>query len=334
PWTLDKIADTAQRQRYREAPSQLDKSETAKVVLDCASCHRLEGGDNGMLTSARRIGPAAAMPAKGAGAYMLPVNYELHCSACHPLTFDTKVVNAEKKPLAVPHHLEPAQLADFLWGAYARSYVGDRKQLPARVKERLLNGPSKPARRPLPGKAPVLADDLAGEEILAHLAIDSDVSNSTDFLFKSKVSRAESYLPAGKTSCGECHYFTTDGTNKQIVPVGVKAVWLEHGKFNHVAHRAFDCRGCHANAYALEADGASLNRRASESATDVLIAGLESCRQCHSPAGGVNSDCAECHTYHNGDKWLQGLGAAARDPLERLGDVQQFLSGANSEHGP
>jgi Class III cytochrome C family len=173
---------------------------------------------------------------------------------------------------------------------------------------------------PLPGK-PI---DLDKTEEAARNEISREAREARVFLFKDRVQRAESYLFLGKTSCGECHTYEpeTGGTRKVAAP-GVKGVWFEHARFNHAAHRAVDCRACHAGAYT------------SGSAEDVLVPGIENCKQCHSPrkqgaggpVGGVRHDCVECHSYHHGDRPLQGPGAAARDPKQKM-DVPAFLRGA------
>jgi hypothetical protein len=322
PWTLGKIADKTARERYANAPWQSDKSDSAAVVLDCASCHRRDAGDLGIDLAKPPEGVATAdLTPRAAGAYMLPVNYEIHCSACHPLSFDAKLKNKDGQPLAVPHHLQPNEVQNFVWGAYADAY--SKKDLDQRIADALKAGP-KPS-RPLPGK-------LTAEEQAARDTVGRESLEAEQFLFKADVKRADGYLTSGKSACGECHVFEQAGASRKILPLQINNVWLAHAKFSHVAHRAFDCRGCHANAYAFEPDGKTLNKTASVDHADVLIAGVDGCRQCHAPSAGVRSDCTECHYYHNGDRSLQGLGAAVRDPHgkegpKRFTDVSQFLKG-------
>jgi predicted CXXCH cytochrome family protein len=319
PWTLGRIPEK-DRARYRDTPWQKEKGDkdTDPVVLNCASCHRLDAGDLGIDPAKKPQGiPSAELTPRAAGAYMLPVNYAAHCAACHPLTFDEKVKGADGQPLGVPHGLQPDEVRDFVWGAYAKANEG--KALDQRILDAAKAGP-KPS-RPLPGK-------LTEAEKAAREALGNQTQEAANFLFKSDVKRADSYLLTGKTSCGECHQIDKEGGADKVLPLQVNNVWLAHAKFSHVAHRAADCRLCHENAYA---DGP----RPSTVAADVLIGGLENCRQCHTPAAGVRSDCTECHLYHNGDRSLQGLGAAARDPhrqgrVDRFGEVKQFLQGTRN----
>jgi hypothetical protein len=324
PWTLGRIADKSTRERYADAPWQTDKADGAPVVLDCASCHRLDAGDFGIDPANKPAGvPAAELAPRAAGAYMLPVNYGVHCSACHPLTFDPNVKDKDGQVVSVPHRLQPDAVKNFVWGAYADAFL--RKNPDQPVGDALKAGP-KPS-RPLPGK-------LTEAERAARESVGKDTAQAEDFLFQKEVKRTDGYLYKGKTTCGECHVYDTAGGAMKIQPLMINAVWLARAKFNHVSHRAADCRICHPNAYAVDADGKTPNPKASVDSKDVLIEGIGNCRLCHNPSAGVRSDCTACHYYHNGDRPLQGLGAAARDPHEpgkdiprRFGTTEQFLRG-------
>lgn len=107
----------------------------------------------------------------------------------------------------------------------------------------------------------------------------------------------------------------------RVPPVGVPAVWLTKSRFDHVPHRAFDCRQCHAAAHP---DGADASRATDDVSpldnATVMIAGRESCTACHAPAGvdatgrtvgGARFDCVECHGYH-------GLGPHGAAPAHAL----------------
>lgn len=65
--------------------------------------------------------------------------------------------------------------------------------------------------------------------------------------------------------------------------------------FSHGAHEEVKCESCHEGA------------RTSSQTSDVLLPKIDSCRTCHSAAGGVHqsegnktvkSDCIMCHSYH------------------------------------
>lgn len=96
--------------------------------------------------------------------------------------------------------------------------------------------------------------------------------------------------------CGECHTVTGGGGRYQVVPVHQTARFLENGWFSHAAHKTETCESCH-------------RAPASNSANDLLLPDLRSCRTCHGgEASGakVATGCALCHNYHadDGAPWL------------------------------
>jgi hypothetical protein len=224
---------------------------------------------------------------------MLPVSYEIHCQTCHPLTFDP-----QRPELAVPHRVQPDKIKEFLQQTYTAEYLSQNP--------RLLERPV-PSRRPLPGKtAPV--EGPAEEKARRYI--------------EDKVSVAERILYAGKTTCGECHYYEKkDG----LVPQSIRAtevpeIWFAHARFDHRAHRAVSCQACHEQA------------ETSIVHTDVLIPRLAKCLECHDATkngSAARSDCTECHRYHNGDGIgvYQGPGAEARAPRLKFERSEDFLSG-------
>jgi hypothetical protein len=106
PWRLDQIPQQL-RERYR----QKGQGNNDAVRLDCASCHQLDSED----LAARPPQPLNELwLPRSPGAYLLPVVYELHCQACHPLTFDRRLPD-----LQVPHRLQPDAVHRHLEDLYA-----------------------------------------------------------------------------------------------------------------------------------------------------------------------------------------------------------------------
>ena len=96
-------------------------------------------------------------------------------------------------------------------------------------------------------------------------------------------------------ACFDCHQVQSTGSSQapfDIVPVRQISRYMHGGWFDHRAHETEDCESCHV---ASESD----------SARDVLLPGIETCRDCHggANAGGdlVASSCALCHSYHQDD---------------------------------
>ena len=104
--------------------------------------------------------------------------------------------------------------------------------------------------------------------------------------------------------CGECHTPSAAGGRFSVLPVTQVSRYLGHGWFTHAAHKQEKCTSCHA------ADR-------SNSASDLLLPDLKSCRSCHAgeaaPRGKVPSNCAMCHDYH---LTLQAPRGVARRPKQ------------------
>lgn len=102
-------------------------------------------------------------------------------------------------------------------------------------------------------------------------------------------------------ACYDCHGITPP-TAPGRVDYGIKPVtqtdrYMHKGWFSHEAHNDEDCSSCH-------------NAPASKMATDLLLPGIKTCRECHGgefqTASDVPSTCAMCHDYHpdDGAPWL------------------------------
>jgi len=107
-----------------------------------------------------------------------------------------------------------------------------------------------------------------------------------------------SIMPGGLTRsalredgiCGECHYPANNAGNTLAVhPVTQRSRFFQHGWFDHNAHEQEECTTCHA-------------ANTSSEASELLMPGLESCRDCHEGESAreaeVPSSCAMCHSYH------------------------------------
>jgi hypothetical protein len=210
-WTLGQVPSEL-RARYRAMQPEDRRKDTDLVELKCASCHQLDATDS------PAAGPGVNVPlARASGDYVLPVTYDQHCKACHPLTF-----NPSLPKVSVPHHLQPADVGRFLTGVYVAELVKD-----ADLAKKLTSG------RPLPKVNVSREEKEARARVAGH------------------VGRAEQYLYAGKSTCGLCHHFERgpgERLPRRIVPTAVPQVWYPHAKFSHRAHRAVDCLQCHEKA--------------------------------------------------------------------------------------
>jgi hypothetical protein len=295
---LEDIKDDGLRKQYMDL--QKTKNPKDKVQLECFSCHQMDVSD-----AQKNVSPLD-LPARSSGEYVLPVNYDQHCKACHPLTFSPDLPNVQ-----VPHHLQPEDVRRFLWGVFASQ---ETREIEKKVAE------EKPAPgRELPGR------DLVRQQKEAQERIRGKVVSAESFLYQTERDKALKFIFPGKTTCGECHEYAKkqgEMIPDRILPTKVPQLWYPHAKFSHYAHRAADCLTCHEGA------------RKSELHTDVLLPGRQNCLNCHSQSrwvdgkkfGGVREDCSTCHRYHQGDVPEAGIGARARGPKGGFLSIQEFLN--------
>jgi hypothetical protein len=97
------------------------------------------------------------------------------------------------------------------------------------------------------------------------------------------------------TGCRYCHTGVDLAEGQwQVAPAVIPDRWLTQSRFRHDSHRMLTCVACHQKV-----------EQSSETA-DILLPGIESCRQCHqqrsllqlTASGAARADCSECHVYH------------------------------------
>ena len=135
--------------------------------------------------------------------------------------------------------------------------------------------------RRLPGQA--AADRTAEMRQVAFTHADSRAADRIRAIFS----------PGG--ACYGCHQILkpTSGLNYGVAPVVLQQHFLPRAQFDHGAHMTagMSCEQCHA-------------ARKSQSATDVLMPDISTCRSCHAGEAAyakVPSPCISCHTFHAAD---------------------------------
>lgn len=97
-----------------------------------------------------------------------------------------------------------------------------------------------------------------------------------------------------RKACKECHALSYPGGPESLPLVAKAAItarWLPHANFDHAAHQLLACTSCHARA------------TTSKETSDVLIPGIQVCRECHRSGGNsAEARCFECHVYHDWSK--------------------------------
>lgn len=275
--------------------------------LTCSDCHR--AGQAG--AAWRFSGPGGVHESKRMAAtlsepelqqaYMGTIRYSLHCAKCHSLELplwrsELSGIKGLLEAGYVPHDTTAA-IRTYLRGQFA---------------EYLLN----PARKepPLPRKPVKLSDDAdPREDELRKLEwIDGEI----EFVEQTLYHETES-------TCRECHQMNADDDLLQmnadadlpppsIVPPQIPMRWLLHASFDHAQHKSIvDERfgGPEVPPGILSADVACLKCHgdaiASVKTSDILLPGIEKCRECHgqlsgsaTASAGVSDTCTTCHTYH------------------------------------
>ena len=108
-----------------------------------------------------------------------------------------------------------------------------------------------------------------------------------------RVAAAERYLY--DIACDKCHIVEKGRAPfpRVALPV-ISSPWLPHARFAHKSHRMLECTACHPDA------------PKSKKATDVLLPGIQLCRECHradqenvaAKQTTASTNCASCHQYH------------------------------------
>ena len=108
----------------------------------------------------------------------------------------------------------------------------------------------------------------------------------------------------GKT-CKQCHalsFSASDGL-PTVAKSNITARWMPHANFNHDRHQMVKCTECHA---ALT----------SHETADILLPGIATCEKCHHAGNdAAESQCFECHTYHD---WTQAKEVKGKLTLSSL----------------
>ncbi|MFQ5953620.1 MAG: FHA domain-containing protein [Kiloniellales bacterium] len=104
---------------------------------------------------------------------------------------------------------------------------------------------------------------------------------------RQRAAQAADYL-FGRAVCKGCHEVTGPAGGWRVKPVLLADRWLLKGRFDHGRHETMDCVECH-------------RAPDSQTASDVLLPGIENCQQCHGgerAADRVPSTCITCHEFH------------------------------------
>lgn len=259
---IDRKQGEARRQTLRDAGVPLCDVEMPKkqVRLQCQTCHQMDE----------------------AGRYILPVNFERHCQACHPLS--VQLMGDWPAPLREAACVFSARPAPHPAAGETAETV--RAALRERLTRFILHPPNQPflggpeapkPPRPLPGWIGV------------------EPASPRQFAWVNRqLAQIEHVLFDGGGGCKHCHQEKTQPSQRPnglpvYQPLGVKEIWYQHSVFSHDSHKGLDCAQCHDTA------------PTSDKAGDVLVPRIAKCQECHNDRKQVRArtDCVECHVYHD-----------------------------------
>lgn len=212
------------------------------------------------------------------GMRMSPIAMENQCSRCHSLLFDEQDTNTK-----VPHgelKVVYKALADF----YSRQFFEP-------TRENLDTSVSSSGRR-RPGGAVLMNPN---EQVRARGWIEQKTMETVTELLEDRL-------------CVDCHLIEkirgAEGINQWVVdPVRLTDEWMPMALFDHKSHSTTPCLDCHKNA------------DRSEKSSDILMPGIDTCRDCHGGAKDekkLASDCMMCHQFHLPNRGLFDADATRR----------------------
>jgi predicted CXXCH cytochrome family protein len=207
---------------FREFYRLKGQTDRDLVQLRCDSCHQLDASagpiardpdvpaKHAKAAELHGLPGDALLPARGQGAAFLPINYENHCQACHPVQVE--------KTVPLRHRLQPAEIRQVLEGQSTARWLQEQAALPAE-------------QRRVIGRV----DGAAKRELLARV--------------REEVLRTEQQLfGQSKQSCAECHFVEKAGDAWRLEPTQVPPLRMPKAVFNHASHRLLDCKACHNDA--------------------------------------------------------------------------------------
>jgi predicted CXXCH cytochrome family protein len=272
------------------APLTKDDAATdapQQVKLTCHDCHQPDS----------------------AGQYMRSIVYEDHCSRCHPLRFTGKTDSSQ--PL-------PHEDVEVVYGVLRDRLMDYARAHPDEVQRGTDMGASR-----LPNKLNELPPSVKDEWEWVEAEL--------------QTLRGDVFFNPLKNGCLKCH--TTDKPSSDVGgltdvqgwlnPTRIPDRWLPHSHFDHGRHTEVACTVCHytpgTSTDALRTQETPIMLE-SKVVQDVLMPGIEVCRQCHGPSsaqprgGSARSGCIECHVYHRSDAATHADGHTLRAllPADRI----------------
>lgn len=276
--------------RFREQYRKAGQDDQSLIQLQCADCHDYRVGD----TASGRRGDLWERVSQ-------PIRFDQHCIACHPLS----APGQREGQFGIPHGVPLAALRDEL-AARASAVNADRAAAQQQSDQA----------EPLPLRVPGVNDS---PRQTAAAPIDPTAPEGTP-----DATRAATLIQRVRDQCRVCHGQADLEQSFQLARL--PAPRLNHGHFDHAAHRGAACVLCHPQAdprgQTLPVEAKQLwDQWLARFDSPAIIQGIDSCTPCHQPTatrprpgaadeptfqtlfGGLSdhapTQCGTCHSYHS-----------------------------------
>ncbi len=222
------------------------------------------------------------------GRYMQPITFAQHCAQCHEANLGRiNVAEGLVDSIAAPHGSTQGVLdaidaqLNAMVGTHPEKFVivqGAAADAPADPGESADEAQSSGSRRR--GRS----STAKTTEIPAFATVEARQEWIAD--------RRGAAVAKLQASCAYCHVSQASEAAPAAWVIASPAIpdrWLDRSHYSHAAHSMLSCDQCH-------------DARTSSATSDILLPGIDSCRQCHQPAsagsGGAPTECVLCHSYH------------------------------------
>lgn len=278
---------------YSDPSGQLEGLVNSEglIQLDCHFCHH--PSDEPVLGS--------SLPSSSSGKFMSMPTYEQNCQVCHTLQIEAQAADVPRNGLP-PQQVFKEQLR-VEHGASSEEILNDLRVYFS-LESVALSESSQPLKQKdvnRPGSLPTRFWDF-------EIGKPERMENIT--------SKVEEVAIRLRNECLRCHLKSKEVGPQQILAVrsmadGLPAAnrscemfettLLKHARFDHAAHRDFNCARCHSNSAGKS--------KLKNVADDIpMITNQASCVECHQDPSGVSvprnrpgpTSCTSCHTYHGG----------------------------------
>ncbi len=201
------------------------------------------------------------------GAYYLKISFEDNCRVCHSLQFDVNNPGLRLPHGRVEHVRAFLRSLPDQYAGYGASKGMSKDALSQFVQTNYAR----------------VTREFGSGEAMEQRIFFSDAKKGPVPMVAGLDAQGAARFPG----CAYCHEVKPSGSGApQVTAPFIADRWLVRGEFDHGKHFKVDCQKCH-------------SVKQSRETADILLPSKSTCVECHSPQGGVASNCSTCHSYHS-----------------------------------